>query len=297
MLLIRIVEEKLDEWFSLGRLRGTCHLCAGQEAVCVAVGMNIQSHDLVSSTHRGHGHLLGMGGDPARIVSEVMGRIQGYSGGVGGSQHMCSINQGFLGSNGITAGGIPVGTGAALGKRILNAPGISIVFLGDGATGQGVFYESLNLAAMWKLPVLYVCENNGYGMSMALERIYPNPLSAKAEHFGIRTRTVDGMDFIQTDQSVADAVADVRQTSRPFFLECRTYRYFGHSKSDRCVYRSKEEENKWAKRDPLKIVAAYLTKKNVDIQPLIDAANQQLQNALDVAEGSPEPEINPPVFA
>ncbi len=297
MLLIRMVEEKLDEWFSLGRLRGTCHLCAGQEAVCAAVGMNIQAHDLVSSTHRGHGHLLGMGGDPGRIVAEIMGRTLGYSSGVGGSQHMCSMENGFLGSNGITAGGVPVGTGAALGRKICNAPGISVVFLGDGATSQGVFYESLNLAAMWTLPVLYVCENNRYGMSMALERIYSNRLSAKADHFGIRTRTVDGMDFIQMDHAVADAVTYVRQTSQPFFMECQTYRYFGHSKSDRRVYRSKKEEDEWALRDPLNVLAAHFRENNVDVQPLVDAANQQLQNALDDAEKSPQPETNPPVFS
>lgn len=252
LLLIRRVEERIESLFAESRITGTCHLCIGQEAVAVGVTNALRPGDQAVSCHRGHGHLIAMGGDPARVLGELMGREIGYCGGRGGSQHMAAPELGFLGTNGITGGGIPIATGAALSARLLKTDRIVVSFFGDGATSQGAFHEALNMASLWKLPVLYVCENNGYAMSTPFSRtVAGGDLLRRAEAYGIRSVRADGMRVESVETTTAELLKHVRGEGGPAFLEAVTYRFCGHSKSDRLVYRTREEEAKWRERDPI----------------------------------------------
>ena len=260
MLLIRRFEERLEALFGGGELAGTTHSCIGQEAVAVGVVAALRADDLVVSNHRGHGHFLAKGAEPKRLMAELFGKADGYSLGRGGSQHMACPAIGFLGSNGITGGGIPVATGAALALERLGAKAVCsdhrspitdhrIVcdFFGDGAANQGTFAESLNMAALWKLPVLYVLENNCWAFSTRIEDGCAGPagpcraLAHRAAAFGIPHGSIDGNDVEAVLAAAARAAEQVRAGQGPYLLECRTYRLSGHSKSDQCEYRPKGE--------------------------------------------------------
>lgn len=259
IFLIRRVEERIAELFAAGRIAGTCHLCIGQEAVAVGVCNALRPGDQVVSCHRGHGHLLAMGGEPARVLGELMGREIGYCRGRGGSQHMSAPEIGFLGTNGITGGGIPLATGAALSAKMLGAKRVVVSFFGDGATSQGAFHEALNMASLWRLPVLYVCENNGYAMSTPIARtVAGGDLVRRAAAYALRAERVDGMDVDAVETKAADLLEYVRGGNGPAFLEAVTYRFCGHSKSDRLVYRTREEEAQWRERDPVRLLRARL---------------------------------------
>jgi len=261
LLLIRSVEERIEALFAESKISGTCHLCIGQEAVAVGVCNALRPGDQVVSCHRGHGHLLAMGGDPARVLGELMGREIGYCRGRGGSQHMSAPEIGFLGTNGITGGGIPLATGAALSAKMLALDRVVVGFFGDGATSQGTFHESLNIASLWKLPVLYVCENNGYAMSTSVARtVAGGDILKRASAYALRAERVDGMDLDAVETKAAQLLQYVRDGNGPAFLEAVTYRYCGHSKSDRKVYRTREEEAEWRKRDPVRTLRARLEK-------------------------------------
>lgn len=296
MLVIRYFEEALSELFSKNLLGGTSHFCIGQEACAVGVVSAVRETDWLVSNHRGHGHLLARGLEPARVMGELLGRLTGYCGGRGGSQHMCSMADHFLGTNGITGGGIPIGTGAALAIRYRQLDDIVVVFFGDGASNQGTFHESLNMAALWKLPVLYVCENNGYGMS--------NPVGAAVAAAGIAERALayrlrgercDGMDLTLVRQHTAGLADYVRQGHGPALLELVTYRYCGHSKNDPRVYRTREEEAEWQTRDCIERTAAQLGALGLDAEA-IEAhrrearriINEAVRTALAAPCGSPE---------
>ena len=261
VLLIRRVEERIATLFAESKISGTCHLCIGQEAVAVGVCNALRPGDQVVSCHRGHGHLLAMGGDPARVLGELMGKEIGYCRGRGGSQHMSAPEIGFLGTNGITGGGIPLATGAALSAKMLGLDRVVVGFFGDGATSQGTFHESLNIASLWKLPVLYVCENNGYAMSTPVARtVAGGDILKRAAAYALRAERVDGMDLDAVEATSAQLLRYVRNGNGPAFIEAVTYRYCGHSKSDRKVYRTREEEAEWRKRDPVRILRARLDK-------------------------------------
>lgn len=252
MLLIRYFEEKIDWLFSRDMLPGTAHLCIGQEAVAVGAMSAAEVDDFVISTHRGHGHLLAKGADPKKLFCEIMGREPGYCKGIGGTQHICIREINFLGTNGITGGGIPLATGVGMALRLQKGKQIALCFFGDGATNQGTFHESLNMASIWNLPVVYICENNLYAMSVSTkESMNIQDIAIRAKSYNIPGEIVSGMDVVKVRDKVKQAILRARQGKGPTLIEAKTYRYCGHSKSDPCRYRTKEEEASWRKRDPL----------------------------------------------
>lgn len=297
MLLIRRFEERLEKLFAGGELSGTTHVCIGQEAVAVGVNAALEAGDIVVSNHRGHGHLLARGGEAGRLMAEIFGRRDGYSLGRGGSQHVAAADIGFLGANGITGGGIPVAAGQALALK--RSPGnrrMVCCFFGDGAANQGTFAESLNMAALWGLPVLYVIENNGWAFSTRLEDgcAFPEPacrhLAGRAAPFGISHATVDGNDVAAVAAAAGDAADRVRAGGGPFLLECLTYRLAGHSKSDSCEYRTRQEEQEARERCPLARARGSLLAMGVasdELDGLEMRACETVEAAVEFARCSP----------
>lgn len=259
MLTIRFFEEKVEELFSLGRIGGTTHPAIGQEAVAVGVCAALKKGDYITSTHRGHGHMIARGGEPRRIMAELYGKVTGYSRGRGGSQLMADLSLGFLGCNGITGGSIPIATGAALSSKLRKTGKIAVCFFGDGASNQGTFHESLNMAGLWKLPVVYVCENNLYAMStpVGLSMAIPD-IAARAAGYGFPGVVVDGNDFFAVRGAVAEAAERARSGQGPTLLECKTYRISGHSRGDPRKYRTPDEEASWRAKDPLTLFKAEM---------------------------------------
>ncbi len=295
MLTIRRLEERINELFGQGRIRGTTHLSAGQEAVAVGVCAALRPDDQVTSTHRGHGHFIAKGGEPKRILAELYGKATGYARGRGGSQHMACHEIGFLGANGITGGGIPIATGAALAAKMLGTDRVVVCFFGDGATAQGTFHESLNIASLWKLPIVYVCENNLYAMSTPVHEACAVPdIAARAAAYAMPGVSVDGSDVFAVREATAEAVARARRGEGPTLLECKTYRFFGHSKSDDCAYRSREEEEYYKKRDPVALLRrALVNEGGVSEEELCEIEREVekiIDEAVEFAEDSPLPE-------
>jgi pyruvate dehydrogenase E1 component alpha subunit len=295
MLTIRFFEEAIERLFLEGRVMGTAHTCIGQEAVAVGVAAALEPRDAMTTTHRGHGHFLARGADAGRAMAELFGRETGYSHGRGGSQMMMDPSIGFFGANGITGGSIPFAAGIALDAQIRGSGRVTACFFGDGASNQGVFHETLNLAALWKLPVLYIVENNGYAMSTATAHGLANPrIADRAVAYGIPGVRVDGNDFFAVRDAVASLAADMRKGGGPALLECLTYRLSGHSRGDPRVYRTREEEAEARARDPILRMENALKQ-----DPLIDdetlAAHRQIaqtriEEAIRFAEASPLPD-------
>ena len=294
MIVIRRFEETLYDLYGTGVIMGTSHFCAGQEGAEMGAIGALRPDDLVSSNHRGHGHFLAKGGSAKRIMAELWGKETGYACGRGGSQHMADFSLGFLGSNGITAGMIPVATGAALSQKMLDTDGVVLCCFGDGATGQGAFHEGVNLGAVWDLPVIYFCENNLYAMSTPIAEVFGEPEIAKrATAYGIPGVVVDGQDYFAVREVVEAAAARARAGEGPTLIEALTYRSFGHSKSDKCEYRTREEEAEWAERDAIKLMREALVarglldeSKNAEI---VASAEATIEEAVKFAEESPEP--------
>jgi len=261
MLKIRYTEKGIEKLFEQGKISGTAHLCVGQEAVSAGVMSCLSKNDYVISTHRGHGHLLAMGAKVEGLIGELLGKKSGYCKGRGGTQHISAMDINFLGSNGITGGGIPIGTGFALGLKKQKKEGIVVVFMGDGATNSGYFYESLNFASLWNIPVLYICENNLYAMSTPVGKSSAvKELYRKAQLFNIKGYQSDGMDLKNVISQTQETLKEMKENNRPAFIEFKTYRYVGHSKSDKRVYRTREEESLWENHDPISIAENYLGK-------------------------------------
>jgi TPP-dependent pyruvate/acetoin dehydrogenase alpha subunit len=294
MLVIRRFEETLNDLYGTGVIRGTSHFCAGQEATEVGAIAALRPSDLVTSTHRGHGHFIAKGGDPKRIMAELWGKATGYSCGRGGSQHMADFAIGFLGSNGITGGMIPVATGAALSQKMLGTGKVVLCFFGDGATGQGTFHEAVNIGAAWKLPVIYLCENNLYAMSTPVAEAFGEPdIAKRAVAYGIPGRRIDGQDYFAVRAAVEQAAERARAGDGPTLIEALTYRIYGHSKSDECAYRTRDEEAAWAARDAIDVMRAALLDRGV-LTEALDAdirarAKQAIAEAVRFAKESPEP--------
>ena len=294
MWVIRRFEETLNDLYGTGVIRGTSHFCAGQEATEVGAIAALHPDDLVTSTHRGHGHFLAKGGDPRRIMAELWGKATGYACGRGGSQHMADFAIGFLGSNGITGGMIPVATGAALSQRMLRTGKVVLCFFGDGATGQGTFHEAVNMGAVWRLPVIYLCENNLYAMSTPVEEAFGEPEVAKrAVAYGLPGVRVDGQDYFAVREAVQAAADRARRGDGPTLIEALTYRTYGHSKSDERAYRTPDEEAAWADRDALKLTREALLERGV-LTEALDAevrarAETTIAEAVKFAAESPEP--------
>jgi pyruvate dehydrogenase E1 component alpha subunit len=295
MLLIRAFEEKADELYALGRTHGTMHLSIGQEAVAAGVCAALRSDDYILSTHRGHGHCLAKGADARRMMAEFLGKETGYCRGRGGSMHIADVASGNLGANGIVAGGLPIATGVGLSIQMRRTGQICAAFFGDGAAAEGAFHESLNLAAIWSLPVVFVCENNQYAMSYPVTRAAKVArISDRAAAYGIPGVTVDGMDVRAVHTAAVDAASRARSGLGPTLLECVTYRYRGHSRSDRQRYRTREEVEVWRSRDPIARLKAELLDVGVltaeAATRLEMEARARIDEALRFAEESPEPD-------
>ncbi len=256
MRTIRAFEEKLAELVTAGKLAGFLHLYAGEEAVAVGVCAHLTDRDIVTSTHRGHGHCIAKGVDMRGMMAELFGRSTGICKGKGGSMHIADLDRGMLGANGIVGAGIPLATGAALTAKLKRTGGVAVAFFGDGATNQGQFHEALNIAAVWKLPVVYVVENNGYGEATPTEFVTPvEDIAERAASYAMPSAVVDGMDFFEVTAKAGEAIARAREGGGPTLLECKTYRYFGHYVGDPLTYRRKEEaEEVRQHRDPLDLL-------------------------------------------
>jgi pyruvate dehydrogenase E1 component alpha subunit len=295
MLLIRAFEEKAEELYGLGRVHGTMHLSIGQEAVAVGVCEALRPDDYILSTHRGHGHCLAKGADVRRMMAEFLGKETGYCRGRGGSMHIADVEGGNLGANGIVAGGLPIATGVGLSIQVRGSGQVCVAFFGDGAANEGAFHESVNLASIWDLPVVFVCENNQYAMSMPVRQsMRVERVSDRACAYGIPGRTVDGMDVLAVFEAASEAVERARAGRGPTLLECVTYRYRGHSKSDRQRYRTREEVARWRAQDPIERLRRLLEEQGL-VQPgefdaLAAAAREQVEEAVRFAEASPEPD-------
>ena len=285
MVRIRFFEEKLNDLFSRNLLGGTSHFCIGQEACAVGVVSAARDTDYLVSNHRGHGHLLARGLDPYRVFAELMGRKDGFCRGRGGSQHLCAMEKSFLGTNGITGGGIPISTGAALALKIQKSDRIVISFFGDGANNQGTFHESLNMASLWNVPVLFVCENNLYGMSIPVSASTAClPIAKRAESYCMPGVTCDGMDVVTVHRTAGDLIDRVRSGEGPALLELKTYRFCGHSKNDQRVYRTRDEEERYAERDSLRLIRQRLRDAHVTDEDLDDLRERVAQEIDDAAE-------------
>ncbi len=300
MLLIRAFEESAFHQFSLGKVHGTMHLAVGQEAVAVGAIAALNPDDNIVSTHRGHGHAIAKGQDIRLMMAELLAKETGVCRGRGGSMHMADLTLGSLGANGVVAGGIPLSVGAGLTNHLLANGRVVMGFFGDGASNEGNFHESLNMAAVWKLPVVFVCENNQYGMSMSVKK--GNSAAAIADRavaYGIPGERVDGMDLLAVYRAAARAVEHARSGQGPVLLELVTYRYLGHSKSDKQLYRTKEEVAEWKQRDPIATFGAWLL-ANADIVPRVTQsdldrlqaeADATIADAITFADAGDEPSI------
>lgn len=295
MVLIRRFEETVEQLFSQGRIAGTAHTCIGQEAVAVGVVWALMDCDALTSTHRGHGHFLARGADPGRLMAELFGRVTGYSRGRGGSQMMMESTLGFYGSNGITGAGMPFATGLALDSRLRGTGRVVVSFFGDGASSQGVVHESLNLAALWRLPLLAVCEWNGYAMSTpAVHGVSVPRVKDRAAAYGIPGVSVDGNDVEVVHAAARELVERARQGEGPALLECRTYRLSGHSRGDPRVYRDREEEAlAWTKEPLVRCAQRYLAAggQAAQLEQCRQVAEAAVEKAVRFADESALPDV------
>jgi len=276
MAKIRAFEEQVHELYKSAKMPGLAHLYVGEEGVAVGVCEALRRDDVITSTHRGHGHCLAKGASVNRMFAELLGKESGYCRGKGGSMHIADPDTGNLGANAIVGGSAGIATGAALSAKMRKTDQVAVCFFGDGALGQGLLYESMNMAALWKLPVIYVCENNLYGEYTPCGETVAGEIVARARAFGIHAETVDGQDVQLVNRTMRRLVERARRGEGPAFLECKTYRYYGHHVGDvNREYRTRDEEREWmTERDPLLTLAGRLTG-----QRLADAAVfERIQN-------------------
>lgn len=296
MRRIRAFEERLHELVVAGRLAGFLHLYAGEEAVAVGVCAHLGETDWVASTHRGHGHCIAKGVAVGGMMAELFGRATGLCKGKGGSMHIADVERGMLGANGIVGAGIPLATGAALTAKQKRTGGVAVAFFGDGASNQGQFHESLNLAQIWKLPALYVVENNGWGEFTPTDYAVPvADIAVRAGSYGMRSAIADGMDFFDVFARAGEAIAAARRGEGPTLLECKTYRFHGHYVGDSLAYRSKEEAERWRQqRDPLDLFERRVVEAGLleaDALRRADAAVlEEIDAAVRDAEAAPLPD-------
>jgi TPP-dependent pyruvate/acetoin dehydrogenase alpha subunit len=284
MLLIRRFEERASEYRLAGNIPGFLHPCIGQEASAVGTCAALGPDDVILSTHRGHGHMLARGADPARMYAELYARTEGYNRSKGGSLHMIDTDLGFLGANGIVGGGIPIAGGAALQQKRLGKGGVAVSFFGDGAVNQGAFHEVLNLCSLWSLPAIFVCENNLYGEFTSQAEQSPVPhVADRAAAYAMPGLTADGNDVLAVRATVAEAVARARAGEGPTLVETKTYRHRGHYEGDMCAYRPEGELEEWLERDPTITFPARLTADFGVAQDAIDAVRARVEQRLDEA--------------
>lgn len=296
MLRIRYFEEKVFDLLARNIINGTAHAYAGEEAVAVGACAAIRREDYITSTHRGHGHCLAKGGKLHLMLAELMGKSTGYNRGRGGSLHIADLESGNLGANGIVGGGIPIATGAALSIAMRKTDQVVLCFFGDGAVNTGAFHEALNMGAVWNLPVVYICENNLYGMSGAVSQVCAvQDLAIRAEAYNIPYEIVDGMDVLAVKNAVSQAVKRARTGKGPTLIECKTYRYYGHSHGDARVYRTRNEEKQWQERDPIKQFKEKLIKAGIITEEEYSILDKEIVEEVARAEKfaleSPYPDI------
>jgi acetoin:2,6-dichlorophenolindophenol oxidoreductase subunit alpha len=293
MVLIRRFEERAAEERAAGFVPGFLHPYIGQEAVAVGVCAALDERDAITSTHRGHGHMLARGADPARMYAELFARVDGYNRAKGGSLHMIDTELGFLGANGIVGGGIPLATGAGLQLKRRGGGGVAVSFFGDGATNQGAFHESLNLAALWSLPVLFVVENNLYGEFTRQDRHQTiTDVADRAASYSMPGTVVDGNDVLAVRTAATDAIGRARAGDGPTLLEAKTYRHRGHYEGDMARYRPADEVEEWMRRDPITRLESDLRDAGVaddELAGLREAVERRLDEAIEFARRSPHP--------
>ncbi len=305
MYKIRQFESRLQEFFAAGKIPGFVHLYLGEEAVAAGTCAALRTDDYITSTHRGHGHLIAKGGDLKLMMAEIYGKSTGYCKGKGGSMHIADIDLGILGANGIVGGGGPIAAGAALASKYRGEDRVVVCFFGDGASNQGTTQEALNLASAWSLPVIFVNENNGYGISCPTSKSMAiTDIADRAAAYDMPGVVVDGNNVTAVYEAVQAAVERARKGEGPSLIECKTYRWRGHFEGDACVYREKDEVDEWVKKDPLPRFAKKLLDEGIlsqkeldDLQAALDA---ELQEAISFAEASPLPdptEVTTDVYA
>ncbi|WP_193176629.1 thiamine pyrophosphate-dependent dehydrogenase E1 component subunit alpha [Oricola nitratireducens] len=307
MVRIRAFEDNANQLYLSAKMPGLTHMYSGQEAVAVGICEALEDSDKITSTHRGHGHCVAKGAEFKQMFCELLGKEEGYCRGKGGSMHIADQSHGNLGANAIVGGSMGIATGAALSARRLGKKDVTVCFFGDGATAQGLWYEVMNMAALWKLPVIYACENNGYSEYTKTDEIAAGSITARAEAFGIEAHMVDGQDVLAVNDLAQKLVARARKGEGPFFIELKTYRYHGHHVGDinRDYYRSKDEESEWKKvRDPIANFGKWLESEGVVTADELVAINDEIradaeaavQYALD-AGYPPANEVDMHVFA
>ncbi|MEE8305186.1 MAG: thiamine pyrophosphate-dependent dehydrogenase E1 component subunit alpha [Candidatus Tectomicrobia bacterium] len=295
MWRIRLFEEQAEYQSSQGKVLGALHTYIGEEAVGVGVCSHLETTDYVTSTHRGHGHCISKGADIQKMMAELFGRATGYCKGKGGSMHIADFSIGMLGANGIVAGGFGLATGAGLAAQVRGSGQVAVCFFGDGAANRGPFHENINIGAVWKLPVVYVCENNQYAQWTPQKDItLVTDISSMATAYGIPGVQVDGMDVLAVHEAAGEAIARARRGEGPTLLECKTYRFHGHNFGDPQLYRTREEIAEWAdQRDPIKRFATYIKEEGILTDEQDEAIQHQvsedIQESVRFAEQSPYP--------
>jgi pyruvate dehydrogenase E1 component alpha subunit len=295
MCRIRAFETHVGELFAANRIPGFVHLSIGQEAVPTGVSSVLRADDYVTSTHRGHGHVLSKGADPRRMMAELFGKTTGYCKGKGGSMHIADFSLGVLGANGVVAGGFPIAVGAGLSCKLRGTSQVVVCYFGDGASNRGPFHEGINMASIWKLPIVFVCENNGFASTTSVSySTSVKKIAVRAKGYDIPGETVDGNRVLEVRKAALEGVERARKGEGPTLIEARTYRLKGHFEGDPQRYRTKEAVDKASRRDPLKLYGRMLIRREILTKELErkikDEAEQEMQEAIAFAESSPLPE-------
>lgn len=297
MVCTRVFSERINDFFIKGLMHGTTHLSVGEEASGIASCMALNEGDYTTSTHRGHCHAIGKGVELNKIMAELFGKATGCSKGKGGSMHIADFDRGHLGSNGVVGGGFAIATGAALTQKMKKTGKIILCFFGDGASNEGSFHESINMASVWKLPVIFFCENNLYGVSTPTTKsMNVKDIAIRAKSYDIPSYIIDGNDAIEVYKTTKKAAEYCRKGEGPIIIESKTYRYLGHSKSDKNVYRSMEEINEWIKKDPIKGLKEYILENGIanetEVEKIYEKATQEVELAVEFAKDSPNPQLD-----
>jgi pyruvate dehydrogenase E1 component alpha subunit len=294
MVEIRIFEEKVFELYGRNLVPGTIHLYAGEEAVAVGVCSNLRKDDYITSTHRGHGHCIAKGTQLKKIMAEILGKKTGYCKGKGGSMHIADFSVGMLGATAVVGAGIPIAVGAGLSVKLRGTDQVVACFFGDGASNQGTFHEGINMTSIWKLPVIFVCENNLYAMGTRQSRVMAvESIADRAVAYGIPGVAIDGNDVLAVYETTREAVERARKGEGPTLIECKTYRHKGHSRIDPARYRPNEEVEEWLRRDPIKRFKEKLLQTNVSTEAETALVEKQalarVNDAVKFAMESPHP--------
>ncbi|MDL2289492.1 thiamine pyrophosphate-dependent dehydrogenase E1 component subunit alpha [Clostridia bacterium OttesenSCG-928-F22] len=292
---IREFELKAVELFEMDKLRGSVHVYLGEEPIASTVCSLLRDSDYITSTHRGHGHCIAKGAELDRAMAELMGKATGYCRGRGGSMHIADVTKGNLGANAIVGAGIPIAVGGALAAKLRGSDQVCACFFGDGASNQGTFHEGINLAAIWKLPIIFVCENNMYGISVNVkDSTSVTDISARSASYGIPGFSVDGNDVLAINDAMETAIARAKAGDGPTLIECKTYRWMGHWIGDPTIYRTKEEVDEWIAKDGIKRAREVMLREKIATAQELDAIEQAAKDEADAAAefalNSPEPD-------